>query len=187
VVDLFELMNIVDFSIISAALGVIAGVINSIFASRRAERQRQTEIETRQAQLFMQIWQQYNTAEYAMERYSAYAMQWEDFDDFLKKYVLVPPEERKPYASFVSMGRTFLGLVILLEKKLIDIEVVYELFCGDIIRWYEKFQPQFEEERARGIAQRSADAVEPLYKKLKNMREQRQPGIRFLMPWQELE
>ena len=186
-VDLFGLLNLVDISILSAALGVLAGVINSIFASRRAERQRQTEIETRQAQLFMQIWQQYNTAEYAMERYSAYAMQWEDFDDFLKKYVLVPPEERKPYASFVSMGRTFLGLVILLEKKLIDIEVVYELFCGDIIRWYEKFQPQFEEERARGIAHRSADAVEPLYKILKNMREQRQPGIRFLMPWQELE
>ena len=83
-VDLFGLLNLVDISIISAALGVLAGVINSIFASRRAERQRQTEIETRQAQLFMQLMDKCTSKE-GIENFRALdRATWSSYEEWLE-------------------------------------------------------------------------------------------------------
>ena len=73
------------------------------------------------------------------------------------------------------MGRTFEGLSLLLQKKLIDTEWIFQLYGGDIIKWWEKFQPLTEEYIARGYAH-PWPLVEPLYKKMKNIREQRRLG-----------
>lgn len=48
-------MDIQTISIVIAAVGVFIAAMNSVYSSREAWQQRQTEIETRQAELFMQI------------------------------------------------------------------------------------------------------------------------------------
>ena len=78
-VDILGLIDVIDFSIILVALGVLVGVVNSIFASRRAEKQRQTEIEARQAELFMGLFSYMLDPEiYEMYRDVQYRWQWEN-------------------------------------------------------------------------------------------------------------
>ena len=123
----------------------------------------------------MQVWQQYNSVDYAMQRYKVYEMSWENIEDYDRKYVHIPAEEKTHVAAEITIGRTFEGLSLLLQKKLIDTEWLYLLYGGDIIRWWEKFQPFFEESIAKGYMH-PWPLVVPLYNKMKSIREQRRTG-----------
>ncbi|MCW4040091.1 MAG: hypothetical protein NWE83_04975 [Candidatus Bathyarchaeota archaeon] len=48
-------MDVQTISITVAGIGIFIAAINSIISRRKADQQRQTEIETRQAELFMQL------------------------------------------------------------------------------------------------------------------------------------
>jgi type II secretory pathway pseudopilin PulG len=56
-------LDIQTISIVIAAAGVFIAAINSVYSSREARQQRQTEIETRQAELFMNVYNRWNTTE----------------------------------------------------------------------------------------------------------------------------
>jgi hypothetical protein len=57
------------------------GVLYYIIDLRNSKKADQLALETRQAQLYMEIWQQYNSVEYALQRYTVYEMSWENLDD----------------------------------------------------------------------------------------------------------
>ena len=161
----------VDISTLSellVAFSVVFGVISWYLQNREMK-------EIQQIRLFMQIWQQYNSVEYAMQRYKVYEMSWENVEDYERKYQYVPAEEKTYMAAEVTIGRTFEGLSLLLQKGLIDTEWLFLLYGGDIIKYWEKFQPLFDEYVALGYAH-PWPIVEPLYRKMKNIREQRRPG-----------
>ena len=163
--------RMVDASTVSellVAFSVVFGVITWYMQNKKMK-------EIHETRLFMQIWQHYNSVEYAMHRYKVYEMSWESIEDYERKYMYVPAEEREAFAAEVSMGRTYEGLSLLLQRKLIDIEWVFELYGSDIIKWWEKFQPLLEEYVARGFAP-GWPLVEPLYKKIKALKDQRRPG-----------
>jgi hypothetical protein len=162
------MVDISTASELLVAFSVVFGVITWYMQNKEMK-------EIHQTRLFMQIWQQYNSVEYAMQRYKVYEMSWESLEDYERKYMYVPAEEKEPMASEVSMGRTFEGLSMLLQRKLIDTEWLYQLYGGDIIKWWEKFQPLTEEYITSGYAH-GWPLVEPLYEKMKNIREQRRPG-----------
>lgn len=76
--------SIETVSIVIAAISVVIGVINSIRSNQKAEEQRQTEIETRQAELFTNIYNRWNTRDIQ----TAYGnirhlWQWNGFEDFI--------------------------------------------------------------------------------------------------------
>jgi anti-sigma regulatory factor (Ser/Thr protein kinase) len=54
-------MDIQTISITLAGVGVFIAALNSIISSRHAHKQRQTEIETRQAELFSNIYNRWNS------------------------------------------------------------------------------------------------------------------------------
>ena len=109
-------------------------------------------LETRQAELFMQIFQTYNSVEYALQRFAVYDMQWDDLEDFNRKYRDVPNEDLTVYSSYIAMGRFFDGLWVLLQENLMDKKLVYQLYISDVIRWWEMFKPRFDEFKAIGIS-----------------------------------
>ena len=156
-------------------ISLTIGVLYYIIDLRNSKKAEQLALETRQAQLFMQIWQQYNSVEYAMQRYTVYEMNWDDMDDYERKYPNVPSEDRYPSACEVSIGRTFEGLSLLLQDNLINKEWLYQLYCGDIIRWWEKFDSLIKEMMERGYSH-PWSSVEPLYREMKEMRESRKLG-----------
>jgi hypothetical protein len=65
-------MDLQTVTVLITGISVIIAAVNSIFSSRRAEEQRaltlktqQQALETRQAQLFMQIYNRWSTKEFA--------------------------------------------------------------------------------------------------------------------------
>ena len=143
---MFGLMNLVDFSIISAALGVLAGVINSIFASRRAEKQRQTEIETRQAQLFMELYNRFSEEDFYKKHLTVrHLYTWTDYNDFIEKYWL--ENNLEDYSKISSLLMYYSGIGVLVERKLIDIKMVSDIMGPSIYRIWEKYEPMILEHR----------------------------------------
>jgi hypothetical protein len=143
-VDILGLIDVIDFSIISAAFGVIVGVVNSIYSSRRAEKQRQTEIEARQAQLFMGIFSYVLDPEFLDMYWKVLGMQWEDYEDFVTKYMWT--DERK--YQLLAL-RYFDGIGVMTYNGLIDISLVRDLMGPSVIRFWEKFEPIIKERRIK--------------------------------------
>jgi len=77
-------MTLQTISVVIAAASVVIGVINSIYSSRIAEKQRQTQIDSRQAQLFMQIYNQFTMEKYK-QLIEVNSWEWKDYDDFTEK------------------------------------------------------------------------------------------------------
>jgi hypothetical protein len=143
-VDILGLIDLVDFSIISAALGVLVGVVNSIFASRRAEKQRQTEIEARQAELFMGVFSYVLDPEFLDMYWKVLGMNWEDYNDFVTKYMTT--DERK--YQLLAL-RYFDGIGVMTYNGLIDIRLVRDLMGPSVIRFWEKFESIIKERRIK--------------------------------------
>jgi hypothetical protein len=172
-------VSIETISIVIAAVSVVIGVINSIRSNQKAEEQRQTEIETRQAQLFTQIhswWRSRDAVKaYGNLRYKYY----EDLvahnmnrADYLKKYGAAADSEA--YADHLTLWAFFEGIGVLVKKDLIDVELVEDLFSGRIIWIYEHFiQPSLEEIRKGADDPTQWDSFEYLYNTMK----QREPSI----------
>jgi hypothetical protein len=127
-----------------ACFSVVIGVVNQIVSNRRAEEQRaetqktqQLSLETRQAQLFMQIYNRWNSRDvlkaYGLVRYQYI---YHDFNEYLQKYhVTVNPES---YADIMTLGTFFEGLGILVKSGLLDVSLVEDLFSKRIIWFYEE-------------------------------------------------
>lgn len=165
-VDLLGLTNLVDFSIISAALGVLAGVINSIFASRRAEKQRHTEIETRRAQLFMGLYEKYRERDFRLLwNQLMFQWEWEDYDDWRQKYG--SQANPKAWSINSSMMGFFEGIGVLLKYDLIDIDLVHDLVGNLAIRFWERNKPIVVGQRKQSGIKMWKD-YEYLYNLLKN-------------------
>jgi hypothetical protein len=129
-------MDVQTISIVVAAVGVFIAAINSIYASRRAEQNDQQTLETRQAQLYMQIYSRWNSREsvraYGLIRYK---YQWNGLDDFLTKYGAdVNPEA---YSDFMLLGTFFEGLGVLVKQGLVDLNLVKDLLSHRIIWYFE--------------------------------------------------
>ena len=58
-------MDVQTISVVIAAVSVVIGVINSILSSRRAEKNDEQMLETRQAQLYMQLYNRWNSLDFA--------------------------------------------------------------------------------------------------------------------------
>ncbi len=123
-----------------AAASVVVGVLNSILMSRRAERHRQTDIETRQARLFMQIYDHYNDREFAkLLAETIFLWEWEDEIDFWEKYG--PETNIDAYSSWASVFNFFKGVGVLVKRKQIDISVVYDLMSSFLVPMWKKWEP----------------------------------------------
>lgn len=140
-VDLLGLINLVDVSIISAALGVLAGVINSIFASRRAERQRQTDIETRQVQFCWQALERVHDKEFMRRMLEImYHQDFKDYEEWREKYG--PSTNPDAYVDYYQVTSTFQGLGYLVQNKVLDLEALSKhIRPRSIIFLWDKIEP----------------------------------------------
>ena len=78
----------VDTSIVNLAeLGVlVVGVIIALRQLNDIKETRETELETRQAQLFMQIYNRFSEVEFRENFNEVLTREWRDYEDYVKKY-----------------------------------------------------------------------------------------------------
>ena len=149
-------------SIVIASAGVLAGVIYYILDIRHQSRLRQTESVIRLSPFFNM-----NARELQEAITQVCSIEYENYDDYLERY------SGKPENTMLKMlGNYFEGMGILVSKKLVEVDIVYN-FWGDIIQSsWEKIKPLIADMRKDSGAHNMFVFWEYLYNEMKK-REQR--------------
>ena len=172
---MLELLDIQTASIVIAATSVVAGVTFYIFQVRHQNKARQTEIETRQANLLIQIYNYYYREDFLnTENEILFQWKWKDFDDFWQKYG--PETNVKAFNRWDSIGTYFKGVGVLVKMKLIDLNLVDELMGTSIRLHWEKSGSIMKEFRTR-MWPHAYEWFEYLYNELKKREQQLQASI----------
>jgi hypothetical protein len=162
--------SIETISIVIAAVSVVIGVINSIRSNQKAEEQRQTEIQTRQAELFMQMYRDWSAPEFRKAVIDmSYHHSWEDFAEFNEKYGSLTNTDEW-VNTYIRQATLYEGIGVLVEQGLIDIELVDRLLHNTTIYFWEKMGPIFSEYRKKQPSDHQPyyDSTEYLYNQIKN-------------------
>jgi hypothetical protein len=126
---LFEL-DVSSISAIIAAAGVLVGVVLTVLELRNLVKQRQADLVTN-------LYSIYASEGFQKEWFIFMTEETNDYDTYRKKYAVEIP----PTALF------FNEIGVLLNKKLIEINLVNSLFGGVIIRYWRRTKPLLESGR----------------------------------------
>ena len=99
-------------SIIFAGISIGIASIYYALTLRRAAKDRQTTLETRQAQLFMQIRDKWDK-DMIRRRFEIISWEWENYGDFMEKYG--PESNPEAWSNLISMGQFFEGVGVLVK------------------------------------------------------------------------
>ena len=118
-------------------LGVIGGLAYYIISVRNQNR-------TRQAQLFISLYDHYNDPEYWKNyRHVIHEQEYDTVEEYNEKY----GDKETTYIANASLMSFYSGVKILLEKKLIDKDLVEKLMGYNIYSLWEKREPIIQERR----------------------------------------
>jgi hypothetical protein len=173
-------MDIQTISIIIAAIGVFIAAINSVYSSRESRQQRQTEIDTRQAELFMNVYNRWNTKEmqaaYGLARFDI-VPKVKDYEDWRQNYsVRGGPQNLETWLNLQLLVTYFEGLGMLVKKGLIDIDMVDDLFAGRIKWYWESGEILWQGAREGLRDPQLYDSVEYLYHAIQERDQQSKPS-----------
>jgi hypothetical protein len=118
-------------SIAIASASVIAGVVYYAVQIRHQSRLRQTESVIR-----LSPWFNMNAREVQEAITQVCSIEYKNYEDYLKRY-----SEKPEHMMLKILGNYFEGIGILVYRKLVEADIVYD-FWGDIIQSsWEKIQP----------------------------------------------
>jgi hypothetical protein len=166
------LIDVQTITIVIAAISVVIGVINSIMSNREAQQTRERELETRHAQLFMQIYMTIYDDRFMKKLLEVNEWQWEDYEDYLRKYRDI--EQRTKLMTTVGF---FEGLGVLVKRRLIDPVFVADLFGSWVQRFWRKFESNVKESRERTGFKIAQENIEYLYNELQKIYAQHPDGF----------
>jgi len=118
------MVDIQTLSIVIATVSVVAGVIYYSFQLRNQSKTRQTDLVVRLystfgSKKFLKTWEEIMKRE---------AM---DYNDYMKKH---------GWSETLEVGMFFEGIGVLLHRRLVDIDLVDDLFSGPIKMTWEKMK-----------------------------------------------
>lgn len=146
------------------AIGLVVAFSYYILTIRNANK-------TRQAQLFMQIYNIFNTEKFMDYTTQLVSMKWDDYDDYMKKYG--PTTNPKAFQAMGSMAGYLEGIGIMVNKGLLDISLVENLMARHIVGWWEKMHTITEAYRLRFKRPDIDIWTEYLYNEIKKREEKR--------------
>jgi hypothetical protein len=173
-VDLIELQSLAYIAQVVGVVGTLTaafvGVRSYINSNKRAEESRNRELETRQAQLFLQLYHTYHEKDWVAALHNAiYYINFQGFDDWWEKYGSSNPEA---FQSFDLLSHSFEGAGILVRRGLIDPSLVDDLVSEEFLGYWEKFGPIVKEFRRRDNNPHICENQEYMY----NLLKEKHPG-----------
>jgi hypothetical protein len=164
-----RMVSVETISIVFTGLSISLAAFYYISNLRNAQKTQQLQLETRQAQLLMQIYSRLDTPEKSRAFTDIFTWDFTDFDDFLKKYdPLKRPEETDNLTSLVIY---FEGIGTMLKEGFIDIHQVATLIGGAAVRFWRNFDHIKEDIRKHMNYPRWASETEYLYYELLKYKE----------------
>ena len=130
-------------------ISVPVGVFYHIMTLRNTRKNQHLQLETRQSQLFMQLFHNYITKEKWKDNWILTEMEWDDYDDFTHKYDSSVNIDN--FAARYNNWYFYEGMGLLLKKNLVDREMIYYLLgsgFGAIHHW-DKFGSIIKEMRVQ--------------------------------------
>ena len=120
-------------------ISVPIGVFYHIMTLNNTRKNQQMQLDTRQAQLLMQIYQSRYNQVGIKQFWKILLLQWDDFEDYMKKYGPYDnPEVTDELALITSEWNYFDGLGILLQDGLLNENNVYRMMgIRSIMIWYK--------------------------------------------------
>lgn len=115
-----------------AATGVLVAAIYYVLNMRAT-------LQTRQAQLFMNIYQTTYSQFFQDAQYKTYSIELNSLDDYKKM-----TEDGDKYKAFYIYGGFFEGVGVLVREKLVDVSLVAKLMSGITLGWWEKYKHHVE-------------------------------------------
>jgi len=160
-------LDIPSITGIVAAVGVIVGVVFTVMELRNLIKQRQTD-------LLMRLHLAFSTKETVEAALKYMSTEYKDYDDFVEKYGS-PLAEGPVQTVFLMMGMFFEGIGILLKRKLVDPDLVNDLFAVEML-WL-KWKLLAEGLRKQTGNPHFAEWFEYLYNEMKKREQRLQPTL----------
>jgi len=171
----------VELSIIRdcvAIFGVIAGFSYYVLTVRNTQKNQQQQLETRQAQLFMQLYQDLLSENNMRSLLDLLNMEWKDYDDFERK--LGSDNNPDSFVKRTSFWFRMNGIGHLLRDGMIPSEKVFDLLGTWIIWMWMKWESIIVELRMRYHQPEIYSDFEYLANEMKRIRTER--GITEELP-----
>ncbi len=139
------MIDMQSISIVSAAIGILIGVYNWIRKSSTAEKQRQTEIETRQAQLFMQLMDKCSSKEGIENLRVLGRATWSSYEEWLE----LRRDDIEYDTAYRWISMSYDGTGALLREGLLNVRIIALVATSMIIYHWEKHKDVIHNYRKR--------------------------------------
>ena len=123
--------------IVLTGIGIMASILYYASVLRNANKTQQQALETRQAQFLMNILNTLRSREFRNQWHILENLEWTDFNDFLERY----DKDVEAISAWTSILMFFEGVGVMVEKRLIDIDMIYHLISGSVKMTWERFEP----------------------------------------------
>jgi hypothetical protein len=127
-------------SVVFAGLSIGIAAIYYTLTLRNSQRAQQLQMETRQVQMFSQLFGMMSDMEFAKGWAEFnYLWEYEDYDDWWKKYG--PNENPKAFAHFMTTSIQKEGIGVMVKRGLLDVGLVADWVSGMFMTDWEKLEP----------------------------------------------
>jgi hypothetical protein len=152
----------IDFlPLVLTGLGLTASIVYYASVLRNANRTQEMQLETRQAQLYMGVYNKFTTRENVDILMELLDWEFDDYDDFQNKY----GKESNPeaFSRWIFYVNLFEALGPIVREGYLDVHMIALLMSGGIKALWEKFRSIVMENRVRHNWPRWAVEFEGLY------------------------
>jgi len=125
------MVDIYEISAVLAAAGVLTAVVYYILDIRHQTKMRQTD-------LILRLFSTYSSREFVEAGNKYLSADFKDYNEFVKKYGPFP-SDNPVQTAFWMVPIFFEGIGELLHRRLVDIQVVDDLFVVEV--YWKKFEP----------------------------------------------
>ena len=140
------MVSIETISIVFTGLSVSLAAFYYINTLRNANKTQKMQLETRQAQLFMQLYNRLDK-DFSKSFFTVMGWKWIDYDDYLKKYHWKNNVEAA--SEWEHLSDYLEGMGVLVKEEYINIHLVALLNAAMIRNLWKKFSPIIMETRKR--------------------------------------
>jgi hypothetical protein len=121
-------------------VGILVAIIYYITIMRSSQKTQQLQLETRKAQLYMQLFMRITSEEVMKKSIDLLKLEYDNVDEFMEKYISGP--DSSMHAKLFSMFWHIDGLGYMMSQKFIDPEMVYNFGGGFAQVWHwKKWEP----------------------------------------------
>ena len=127
----------VDFETVLSYIAMISipvGVTYHILTLYNTRKTQQLTLENRNAQLLMRIYDKYTETELMKQQMEILNSKWDDIDDFWDRYG--PQTNPEFYSKFSRLAYYFDGIGVLLKRKLVDKDAIYDLMGAHVLQYW---------------------------------------------------